>query len=207
MRARGHGEVPEGWAGGQPAAAFVCTPIINASPLHFANNSRLSLSSDKWAPLKFSFLKSKAKKHFHNPASPPCPSQGLWCSQGGTAALPAPRRQPPPPRHCSASPCTAPRSQPGHVSPALSWGPQGWDPPPLFGAPGLPTASPRLELEVGAAAEHPLGERGPSVARVGANVTEHPSQTTLVSPAAPSPHSGYASLVQQNKFCWAIKRH
>lgn len=24
------------------------TPIINASPLHFANNSRLSLSGDKW---------------------------------------------------------------------------------------------------------------------------------------------------------------
>lgn len=79
--------------------------------------------------------------------------------------------------------------------------------PPFFGAQGLPTASPGLELGVGAASEHPQGERGPSVARVGANVTEHPSQTTLVSPAAPSPHSGYASLVQQNKFCGAIKRH
>lgn len=61
-RARGHGEVAEGWAGGQAAAAFVCTPIINASPLRFANNSRLSLSGDKWAPLKFSFSQKQSKE-------------------------------------------------------------------------------------------------------------------------------------------------
>lgn len=155
-RARGHREVPEGWAGGQPAAAFVCTPIINASPLRFANNSRLSLSGDKWAPLKFSFLKSKAKKHFHNPASPPCPSQGLWCSQGGTAALLADSHPPGtaqhPPVLCHAhSPATCPLPSPGVPGAGT----------PLFGAQGLPTASPGLELEVGAASEHPRGSGDP----------------------------------------------
>lgn len=37
-----------GWAGGHQQQRLSVTLIINVSPLHFANNSRLSLSGDKW---------------------------------------------------------------------------------------------------------------------------------------------------------------
>lgn len=37
-------------------------------------------------------------------------------------------------------------------------------------------------------------------------MTQHPPRATHTSPRSSSSHSGSASLPQQNKFCWAIKR-
>lgn len=79
------------------------------------------------APLKFSFLKSKAKKHFHNPPSPPCPL--LSCRALGGQHRVAPLHCPQ--GHTALHPPTVPNPH--------------WD--PLFRVQGLHVGSPQAEAE------------------------------------------------------------
>lgn len=94
------------------------------------------------------------------------------------------------------------RPLPSSTLPAYSGTPQN-PRPIIFRAWGLPSASPRLKLEAAGGFRTCCGDIWGDR---GTNMPQNPPQATLVFPRGSSPRSGSASLPQQNKFCWAIKR-